>query len=402
MADSAIDLVSQAIEEHGKAVKEMRSDFEKELNSVRQDIRHALGASGSGLTALRNGKPEGFEEMDGTVTDPRKKHAPRDVGHMVKAFTESEQFGHLSDGAPSTGRVALEGYSVKSITNAGQGVEGSTGFNVQPQRADGIFNDPRRELTLLSVLRTLPVQTGTFEYVKLGNYVNNAAFQLEEGEEKQETTVPTDVVETKVATVAHWCSASVQVLSDEPALAQQIGNLLGYGLLARLESEIIAGPGGQGRIKGLLELASEYTGPGVGEAADIIGEALTEMSANGWKPGVIVLNPTDWFSIISERAANGDGQYVLGSPRDPAPPSLWGVPVVTTPSIGVDTALVIDPEQVALLDRQAPTLMMSREDKANFTSNLVTILAELRAGLAVFADGAVLKLDLNPTQEPEG
>lgn len=402
MADSAIDLVSQAIEEHGKAVKEMRSDFEKEIHGVRQEIRYALGAGGSALTALRNGNREGFEEMDGTVTDLRKKHAPRDIGRMVKAFTESEQFGHLAGGAPSTGRVALEGYSVKSITNAGQGVEGSTGFSVQPQRADGIFNDPRREMTLLSVLRTLPVQTGTFEYVKLGNYVNNAAFQIEEGEEKQETTVPTDVVETKVATIAHWCSASAQVLSDEPALEQQIGNLLGYGLLARLESEIIAGPGGQGRIKGLLELASEYTGPGVGEAADIIGEALTEMSANGWRPGVIVMNPTDWFSIISERAASGDGQYVLGSPRDPAPPSLWGVPVVTTPSIGADTALVIDPEQVALLDRQAPTLMMSREDKANFTSNLVTILAELRAGLAVFADGAVLKLDLNPTQEPQG
>jgi hypothetical protein len=39
----------------------------------------------------------------------------------------------------------------------------------------------------------------------------------------------------------------------------------------------------------------------------------------------------------------------------------------------------------------------SREDGSNFTTNMVTTLAELRAGLAVFSPGAVLSVDLTPT-----
>ncbi|MNO08792.1 hypothetical protein D3C81_2316360 [compost metagenome] len=65
-----------------------------------------------------------------------------------------------------------------------------------------------------------------------------------------------------------------------------------------------------------------------------------------------------------------------------------------------NTAIVLDPAQVAILDRQLPTLAASREDGQNFTTNMVTILGELRAGLAVFAPGAVLIVDLAPVVVP--
>ena len=106
------------------------------------------------------------------------------------------------------------------------------------------------------------------------------------------------------------------------------------------------------------------------------------------------MNPVDWFIISSER--DSEGQYVLGSPRDPSPPALWNVPVVTTPSLAAGTVLVVDPAQVAVLDRQLPSLMASREDGTNFTTNMVTLLAEMRAGLAVFSAGAVLAVEITP------
>ncbi|MEB3900135.1 phage major capsid protein [Pseudomonas putida] len=67
-----------------------------------------------------------------------------------------------------------------------------------------------------------------------------------------------------------------------------------------------------------------------GKPADRIGAALTDLKAEGWNPNVIVMNLRDWFAIESERAEAGDGEYVIGTPRDPAPPSLWGTPVVVT------------------------------------------------------------------------
>ncbi|MNG24993.1 hypothetical protein D3C84_1097850 [compost metagenome] len=52
---------------------------------------------------------------------------------------------------------------------------------------------------------------------------------------------------------------------------------------------------------------------------------------------------------------------------------------------------------MAVLDRESVEVEASRHHGDNFTRNLVTLLAELRAGLAVFAPSAVRLLDLQPT-----
>jgi len=369
----SLEIITKALEEHGGAVKELKTHLSQELASVKE---HQQLLEKELIEQRRPGRGKSLH-MDSP-------------GRLVKEFAGSEQFDMLLKGAPSTGRVQLSDISLKALTNAGAGGEGTTGFDVQPQRLDGIYNDPRRALTLLGVLPSLRVGVSKFEYIQLDGYANAAAFQEKEGDAKAEASMPTEVTEASVATIAHWTRASVQVLDDAPSLSQQIGSLLAYGLLAKLEAALVAGTGGQGKINGLLNQATAFTAQGA--LADVVGAAITELGANGWAPGLVVMNPNDWYSITSERADGGDGQYILGSPRDPAPPSLWGVPVVTTPSITAGTVLVLDPSQVAILDRMSPTLMASRHDGSNFTSNLVTILAEMRAGLAVFATGAVLKV----------
>lgn len=302
-------------------------------------------------------------------------------------FVKSAQLAAMLQGAPSTGRVELKGSPIHQKA----AVTSST-YSVQPNREPGMFNNPQRPLTLLESMASLPVTSGAFEYVRLDGYTNAAAVQVAEGDAKAEASVPSELVSANIATIAHWTRASLQVLSDAPALTQQLDNLLSYGVRAKLENELLNGPGGTGRIHGLVPQATAFT-PTVGaKAADAIGEAKTALEAAGWVPSLIVMNPADWFAIASERADSGDGQYVLGSPRDPAGPSLWGVPVVTTPSIATGTTLVLDAGQVALLDRQSVTVMASREDGANFTTNMVTLLAEMRAGLAVFSAGAVMKI----------
>jgi HK97 family phage major capsid protein len=313
--------------------------------------------------------------------------AMKSAGTSTGQFLKSAQLAAMIQGAPSTGRVELKG----TAADLKAAVTSST-YSVQPLREPGLFNNPQRPLSLLDSMVSLKVSAGSFEYVRLNGYTNAAAVQVVEGDEKAEASVPSVLVTANIATIAHWTRASLQVLSDAPALTQQLDNLLSYGVRAKLENELLNGPGGTGRIHGLVPQATAFT-PTVGaKPADAIGEAKTALEAAGWIPSLIVMNPADWFSIASERADSGDGQYVLGSPRDPSGPSLWGVPVVTTPSLATGTTLVLDAGQVALLDRESVTVMASREDGTNFTTNMVTLLAEMRAGLAVFSAGAVLKI----------
>ena len=382
----SMEIITKAIEEHGEAVAGLKKSVEEKSAALEQRVSGLEGIKKLVEESLKKGQRPGLSPS-GVETE---------ATDLAAKFASSDQFGAFAKGLPSTGRVPMDGISIKALTNTGRGVAGSTGYSVQPQRADGLYNNPQRALTLLDVLPSLPVSVGTFEYMQLNGYTNNAAFQTEEGQAKAETGLPTQIVQAQVATLAHWIKASVQVLADAPALTQQVDNLLRYGLLAKLEAEIVSGAAGQGKIKGLIEHATDFTPTGTPTPADAIGQAVVSLNANGWVAGVIVLNPADWFAIASERAETGNGQYVLGSPRDPSPPSLWGVPVVTTPSLAAGSALVLDPSQVAVLDREQPTMLASRDDGTNFTSNLVTILAEMRAGLAVFAPGAVLAVDIAP------
>lgn len=409
------EIVLKALDEHGKAMEGFRSEIKSEIGRVHDRINQvqnfAESSMGIGVSSAKSilggGIPAGgFQNMStGDIHDAggrvikRSKNNSDGSNLLVKGFTESSQFQALVDGANSTGRVQVEGVNIKALTNAGQGVAGSIGYDIQPQRAEGLYNDPRRRLTLLDVLPSLPVTASSFEFVKLTNYVNTAAFQTEEGQQKAESNYEMVPETANIATIAHWTKASVQVLDDAPALTQRLMSLLEYGVLSKLESEIIGGAGGKGQITGLLAQGTDHVAPlnmdGTAMAPiERIGHAVTELQSNGWIPGLIILNPADWFVISTIKAT--DNQYIMGSPGNPAPLSLWNVPVVLTPSLARNSAIVLDTAQVAILDRQIPTLAASRQDGENFTTNMVTILGELRAGLAVFAPGAVLIVDITP------
>lgn len=303
-------------------------------------------------------------------------------------------------GMKSTGQISCKVGVRAAITNPNKGVTGSTSYPTAPQRdSAGIRGIPQPRLSLLDVLPIVPVTSATYEFVRLDGYINGAAYQKEEGEEKAEGSMPTKMERAEIATIATWIPASLQVLQDNDQLEGQINTLMGVGVRQKLEAELINGDGGAGEILGFKKQATA-AGITTGKPADRIGAALTDLKAEGWNPNVIVMNPRDWFAIESERAEDGDGQYVIGTPRDPAPPSLWGTPVVVTNGMPQGEALILDTSVAALLDRQEVTVEASRHDGDNFRRNMVTILAELRAGLAVFAPTATRLVTLAGTPTP--
>ncbi|WP_344315450.1 phage major capsid protein, partial [Streptomyces rhizosphaericus] len=98
-----------------------------------------------------------------------------------------------------------------------------------------------------------------------------------------------------------------------------------------------------------------------------------------------------WHAIRSERAETGNGQYVSGGWASPDAEAMWSVPVVTTPSMNDSEVLVIDPSQVALLDRQRVSTILDRAGN-DLIENAITMRTELRSGLAVFSPSAVVLL----------
>ena len=267
-------------------------------------------------------------------------------------------------------------------------ITGAT-FPGEAQRLGIVGNDPRRPLRLLDVLASTPMTQATAQYIQLGAYTNAAGYQIAQGDAKPEASLPFTLKTVEAATIAHWVAASEQVLADAPMLSAQIDGLLLFGLADKLEREIINGAGTPGTIAGLATVAMPFVGAGA--PADRIGQAGAALQGAGWQPSVVVLSPADWFAIASERTAQG---YVASSGWNmPAAPNVWGMQVVVSSAQANGNALVLDAAQVAILDRQSAKVDVGYTGD-QFTHNMLTIRAELRAALAVYAPSAVASVAL--------
>jgi HK97 family phage major capsid protein len=114
----------------------------------------------------------------------------------------------------------------------------------------------------------------------------------------------------------------------------------------------------------------------------------------GYMPGIVLLNPMDWFRIQITKKQTED-EYIFGSPTMPVPPALWNSAVVASPSVPEGSGMTIDPGFVTVLDREQLSVVVSNSHADFFVRNLVAILAELRAGLEVLDASAVYKFSLN-------
>lgn len=368
-------------------------------------LNNSLIAIGDGIKAV-HGKQESInarlldveQKLIGANLNGHGAPSSRCLSHnpVSQAFSRTDQLQAFRSGMPTTGRLQINEGLRAALTNTGRGDGGSTNYPTPIERAPGLYGIPTARLTLLDVLPIINVASTVYEYIQL-NSMPVAGYQILEGDEKQESTVASVAKRSEIATIAHHTTASVQVLTDNEDLEQQIGMLLSTGCSLRLENELLNGDGGteySGKISGLMKEATPVTSLTATDPADRIGEAITGLHADGWEPRLIVLHPLDWFNITRTRENAGSGQYLLGSPRDPSPLMLWGVPVVLSANMPSGQALVLDTNQVAVLDRAMLTLEASRHHGDNFTKNMITLLAELRAGLAVFSSAAVRRLQL--------
>lgn len=370
--------IKEALKSHGDSVKQYQERIQSKQSEMSQRMQY-MEQIVAGLDSRSTG-------IVGT-----KHFAPNQLATRV---LESEQLNAMRNGANSTGALEIPGIGIKSLVNTGRGGESDTDFSSAANRGSGFTGIAQPHLSLLEVLPVLKVSASVFEFLRNDGYQNLAATQAEEGEIKSETTLPTELIQAQIATVAHWIRASTQVLADDDALVMQLDKLLGYGVLQKLEDKLINGTGGSGEISGLLAQGTTFVPTATAPTPeDAIGEAVTSLHATGWHPNLIVMNPSDWFGIVSQKDA--EERYLIGNPANPAALSLWNTPVIVNPSLASGTVIVMDTTQAILLDREAPVVLASREDGDNFRRNLVTILAELRAGLAVTASNAVYKITLD-------
>ena len=243
-----------------------------------------------------------------------------------------------------------------------------------------------RALTILDLVNFTPVSGEWVPLFRESGY-DIMADLVDEGEDKPESDLDFGVVDLKVGTIAHWIKVSKQLIDDMPSLAAYIEGRLSYGVRLKLESKIINGDGkvsGARSFIGLLETGTHIvvTASAGDTAIDLVSKGKSKAGLSGVLPEIVVLNPEDWGII--ERIKGSDGHYIFGAPGAAVQPILWGLPVVLSAAMPLmkfwTGNLTIGTSGYV---RQEVDVELSTEDGNNFTKNLCTIRAEMRAAFGV-------------------
>ncbi|WP_083788691.1 phage major capsid protein [Paraburkholderia atlantica] len=183
-----------------------------------------------------------------------------------------------------------------------------------------------------------------------------------------------------VDTWAHWILTSLQVLDDSAGLEAFINSVLLAGLARKVDASL----GTQ-----LVTLA-----PPLVVTADNLADAClyarAEIDDQGRTATTAALNTGDYIALLTMKTSTGE--YLF----DADLAQRIGLNLVAGSAIPAGQVLVFDSSIGALLERQTPTVEVSREDSDNFRRNMVTLLAECRLLLALYDLNGIMSVSLTP------
>lgn len=378
--------------EETEAVTELRGKLEaidsRIAENVKTELRSAeiTDAMGSlvGVLARENGE----------VVDTRS---------LGERFTDDEEFrSWMSAGARGASPALTADLEFRAVTDVTTGAT-SGGALINNQRLTRVGNDfLNRRTFLIDLLPTIPISTGSVEYVQdqspLADLANKAT-EVTEGSAKPQAGPTLAVVTESAATIAAWANITRQAAADAPQVRGYLDTKLRYSVKRRADSQAINGNGTTPNLRGLLNRSGIVSyAPAGAEARYIsIRHAIRMMEDLESVPEIVVLNPADaeLFDLSNATTAGLHATPDLNS--NTANRSVWGLTQVRSTAVASGTALLIDPMAVAVFDRQQVTAYMTDSHASNFTSNILTLLLEARLGLGLFDPAGVAKITFNGT-----
>lgn len=260
-----------------------------------------------------------------------------------------------------------------------------------PTQLAGIYDEnAEMPLVIEGLIPHIPVTSSSVQYLKNSAFTNGAKV-VAEGTAKPESTFQFKLATANIETIAHYTKITEQLAQDAPAVQAFINAKMIYGLQLKVDEQLVNGTGAESsQLTGLLKDATTCTDystqltdlkPSIKTMVDFALGIKTKLETIGYAPKYLILNPIDWAALALMK--DTDGSYILGGPATVLTKTLWGMSVVTTPSMPKGKYLMSDFALGAtIFDRQEVAVEIDREQD-DFTKNLFTIRVERRLGLAV-------------------
>jgi HK97 family phage major capsid protein len=154
------------------------------------------------------------------------------------------------------------------------------------------------------------------------------------------------------------------------------------------EASLLNGSGSGSEYYGLLNVAgtqAHTVAASGGNVLDALYHAMVKVQTGSFlEPSGIIMNPLDWQDIITLKTA--DGVYIWGQPNaTPGPERVWGLPVVSTPVMTQNTAVVAAfNSSMQIFRREGVTFAVSDQHNDFFITNKLMLRVEERLAFVVY------------------
>jgi hypothetical protein len=338
----------------------------------------------------------------GQATPAGDPSDPRGGWDSSRLFADEDMRARLRYAASSKGQIGpIELGEVASREQLAADVAPST--DARRGQWLGVIPQLRLMLRVLDIIPTGTMDNNTLPYTREEGSFETAA-GAKEGATKAEGAITFTDAEAVARTIAHWLKIRKQGLEDFSALRGIIDSRLRYGVQRILEKEIIGGKGADPELEGIypttgVQVVKWVTGDITGGADPLLKGITAILLADAQATG-IVAHPTDWEELLKAKATGGDLHYFSAGPFSMTPQTIWGVPLIASRAVPQSAPLVGDFEIGAqLFIRSGVNVLLSDSDQDDFIKNRVTMLAEMRAALAVFRPTAFAKVYLTKAVE---
>jgi len=357
----------------------------------------------------------GDVEMLATINALAGGTAPSGIGHSAaprrllslgQQFVQSPMYDFFKKGGHRTtsawrspseelfdaSRWSAPGFQAATLTQD----PASGSALVTPHYLPGIMPLPTKRLVVADLMASGTTDSNAVHYMREKTFAS-AANSVAEGAAKPESTLTFEAVVEPVRKIAHWLPVTEEMLEDVAQISSYIDARLRLGVEIEEEDQLLNGTTTPPDVVGILNrtglAADVVTGVAPDNAIDaIFRQIMAIFSTSNLQPDGIVLNPADWAQIVMTKTTQG--AYLAVSPFGPVQtPVLWGLPVVVTPSMVLNTALVGAYKTASQVFRRGGIRVeASNSHQDFFIKNLVAIRAEERLALAVYRPGAFGKV----------
>lgn len=381
---------------------DVKKSFDQSVDKVKNLAETALGEakkSGEISTKLKadadealikmNGLREQLEGLEQLVAQGVVAGAKDDIKSFGTQFIENDDVKSFLDQSNPKGSIDFE---IKAtLTSLTGDVAGAVGDAISPHRLSGIQALPQRRMTVRDLISSGQTSSSAIEYVQETGFTNNAGM-VAENTAKPVSDIKFDMLSVPTRVIAHIMKASRQVLDDIPQLQSIVDQRLLYGLAYKEEVQLLNGDGTGQNLLGIIPQATAYSAPAplvASNSIDVMRLSMLQAVLAEYPATAHVMNPIDWAWLEILKDANGE--YIIGNPQGSTPPTLWGLPVVTTQAMTVDKFLTGAFKLGAqVFDRWKSRIEIATQNEDDFKCNRIAVLAEERLALAVYRPEAFI------------